>query len=123
MQARAIRRKYKYDEENKSQVVQLKEVVRKSGLDVFEKLTNNPFYYKNWYYNGGKEKFPHAPSMQFVERYYPYAEGGPMAFDEIGPLDDVETYKLKKIILEKSGIRYVILTHGITEHEAMEQLA
>jgi hypothetical protein len=124
MKARAIKAR-RHGEEINSQIVGLREVNRPKvrTQSLAEKLANDLFHYKNWYYKGGQEKFPMAPQMQYVDKYFPYAEGGPLAVDEATYLDDVNTLKLKKEILKESGIRYVCLVAEMTDLEAMEQIA
>lgn len=106
-------------------VVSLREVKRPEiKPDTFiEKLANDKFHYRNYQYSGGQSKFPHAPDMWVVDKFYPYAEGGPLAIDEANHLQDTNTLMLKKQILQESGIRYLCITYGMSELEVMEQLA
>jgi hypothetical protein len=124
MKARAIKARNNDEQINKT-VVGLREVTRPTikAQTLAEKLANDAFHYRNWYYKGGREKFPMAPQMQYVDKYFPYAEGGPLAVDEATYLDDPNTLKLKKDILKESGVRYVCIVPGMTDLDAMEQIA
>lgn len=121
MKTRVI--KNKNASESTNQVV-LREVTQPKikALTLADKIANDTFHYRNYMYDGGSSKFPNEKNMQYVDRFYPYASGGPLAIDEANPMDDVNTLMLKKTVLAESNIRYLCIAHGMTENEVMEQL-
>lgn len=105
----------------------LREVVTpqqaQSAKSIYEKISQDSLFMRNFYYPGGREAFPNAPQLQYVERYYPNATGGPIAFDTVGYLDDQEMCELKRKHLAKAKIKYAIVKPEMTDQEVMEQLA
>ena len=120
---RVIKPKTSISDQAQKSVVSIKEVRRPKGDTVFEKITEDGFFHRNFYYPGGKLAFPDAPKMQYVERYYPHATKGPMAFDTLGYTDDEQVFELKRQHLAKAGIKYAIVKSETTEMEIMEQMA
>ena len=111
------------DDQAQKAVIAIKEVHRPKRVELFEKITEDGYYHRNFYYPGGKTAFPDAPKMQYVERYYPHATKGPMAFDTLSYTDDEQVFELKRKHLAKAGIKYAIVKSESTEMEIMEQMA
>lgn len=87
-----------------------------------EQVAQHRLYEKNKIFHDLKEAFPAKWTMWHVDRYFPYAKGGPLAVDEPNhPADVVESFEKQKLLLSK-GIRMVVLTYGITLNQALEQL-
>ena len=77
---------------------------------------------KYWYYPGGRDAFPFQTDAWYVEKYYPYAEGGPLCVDEPMDIEEIELCKKKARHLAECGFRYVWLTKEMTVDEAIAQL-
>jgi len=88
-----------------------------------EHLAQSKLYYVNHIWPGAKEAFPFHPDLRMVDRYFPYAEGGPLFIDEPQRSDNLEEYKPKVEAMKKLGHRYLLLKPGMTELEAVEALA
>lgn len=98
----------------------------KAGDALSDKLAGDKFYQKNKFYPALQKSFPDCKALHYVDRFYPYAVNGPIAIDEANRLNtplEIEGMKLKRDILAKLGIKYILLTPEITELEALEQLA
>jgi len=98
----------------------------KASEGLADKLSGDKFHHRNQFYPALQKAFPDCKELHYVERFYPYAHGGPIAVDEVNRLNtplEIEGMKLKREILAKLGIRYVLLMPDMTELEAMEQLA
>lgn len=105
---------------------QLREVKipqRKNLTSLAEKIANDTLFYRNHYYPGGKESFANNKALQTVDKYFPYAEGGPLFVDELSRLDSVKNYEAKKEVMKKLGHRYVAITPGMDENDIREVLA
>ena len=88
-----------------------------------EQIAGDKMQHLNYMYPGGSQKWPHQKNMWYVDRFFPFAEGGPLAVDEANFMDDIETMKLKKHVLQERGIRYICIAPGMSELEVREQLA
>ena len=113
------------EQEKSAETQVMREVIRPriKPESLADKLANDTFFHKNYMYFGGEKQFPNAREMHYVERYYPHAEGGPLAVDYATDRDDINTMMLKKPILAERGVRYVCIKYGMSEAEVMEQLA
>lgn len=123
--ARVIKRK-PFEEAHDSKdkhTIRLREIKHSEFQTVYEKLAEDRFCYRNWYYPGGKETFPYSREMHVVDRFYPYAAGGPLAFDSVDRDADKTVFEIKREALKKAGIRYVMVKPDTDLLEAMEQLA
>lgn len=94
-------------------------------LGLAAKLAQDTQYTGNWRIPNALKHFPTDPILRTVEKYFPYAVGGPIYIDE--PTDDVELEQCQKkaIALHEEGMRYFIITremHDMEEHDALEQL-
>jgi hypothetical protein len=104
--------------------VKMREVVRPGNfVGLAEKLAEDKLCQLNYYYPGGKEAFPVHPEMQFVGKYYPYANGGPLFIDELRNFEKTNKFHEKKAVMRKLGHRYLVISFGMTEMDAREQLA
>ncbi len=70
-------------------------------------LSKDAFCKINWYYPGGRENFPTNQKLWTVDRYFPYASGGPLLCDLIALPHKLKEARMKKPFLEERGFRYV----------------
>lgn len=92
-------------------------------LTVAEKIAQDKLCQRNHIWPGAKQAFPFNNKMQTVDKYFPYAEGGPLFVDEPTRKDDLEMFKLKEEAMKELGHRYLLLKPGMTEVDALEALA
>lgn len=92
-------------------------------LTVAEKIAQDKFCQRNHRWPGGQQAFPFNSKMHYVDKFYPYAEGGPLFVDEPTRKDDLEQFKLKEEAMKELGHRYLLLKPGMTEVDALEALA
>lgn len=98
----------------------------KAGDALSDKLAGDKFHHRNQFYPALQKAFPDCKELHYVDRFYPYAVGGPMAIDEANRLNtplEIEGMKLKREVLARIGIKYILLQPETTELEALEQLA
>lgn len=88
-----------------------------------EKIANDKLYYRNYYYPGGKTEFPEFPALQTVDKFFPYAEGGPLFVDEISRTTDQKLIEKKSELMKRLGHRYVAIVPGMSELDIRERLA
>jgi hypothetical protein len=108
------------------QVRSFQEITKPKRVDLIsmaEKIANDKLCYRNYVYPGSKNLFPDSPKLQTVDKFYPYAEGGPLFVDEWANTDLKETIETKRNAMRKLGHRYLSVTPGMTELEAIESLA
>lgn len=122
MKSKVIKAK---DTSKADNTVVMREVVRPKikPQTLADKIANDTYHQRNYHIQESQNKFPEARELWYVDRFYPYAEGGPLAVDEANDLDDVNTLMLKKPILAEKGIRYICIKNGMSENEVLEQLA
>ncbi len=70
-------------------------------------LSKDEFCKVNWYYPGGRENFSGNQRLWIVDRYFPYAAGGPLLCDLISLPHKLQEARMKKPFLETKGFRYV----------------
>lgn len=98
---------------------QFREVQFKS---LAEKIARDQLFYRNHYYPGGREAFAFNIRGATVDKYFPYAEGGPLFIDEVLRTEDQELFKKKTEIMKSLGHRYVAIMPGMTELDITERL-
>jgi hypothetical protein len=86
-----------------------------------EKIAGDKLYYKNYYYPGGRESFMETRG-QTVDKFFPYAEGGPLFVDEVSRLENPELFEKKTKMMEHLGHRYVAILPGMSELDIRERL-
>ena len=87
-----------------------------------EKIAKDKLFYKNYYYAGGRQLFPNNPKLQTVDKYFPYAEGGPLFIDELSYLDNANEYAIKTKKMKELGHRYVAIEPKMNELDILERL-
>ena len=100
-----------------------REIVKSNSI--YDKIAGDTFYYLNYYYAGGKEKYPHdhQEHMRRVSRFYPNAIGGAILMDEMRYPGDAADFAEKAKIMKQFGFRYVIIDRSKKESDILEQLA
>lgn len=88
-----------------------------------EQIAQDKLCYRNHIWPGAKNSFPFHPKLQTVDKYFPYADGGPLFVDELQHTDDKTKFDSKKEAMKTLGHRYLVMTPGMTFHEALEELA
>ncbi|HCW05855.1 MAG TPA: hypothetical protein DGG95_00625 [Cytophagales bacterium] len=97
-------------------------LARQANKTLAEQVANHHFYYRNFYWPGGKQVFPSQYRMHHVDKYFPYAEGGPLFVDEV-EANDPRSFEEKKVAMKKLGHRYLVITKDMTLLHAYEALA
>lgn len=87
-----------------------------------ERIAKDSLYYRNHYYAGGKQIFPDKPELQTVDKYFPYAEGGPLFIDELTLMDNPKTFEMKTQKMKELGHRYIAIDPKMTDLQIMERL-
>jgi len=96
---------------------------RRNGLfSVAEKIANHKFHYRNWYFPNGITVFPMDKECRYVDKYFPYAEHGPLLVDEPKDDRDLSRCKEKAKALKIMGLRYVYVSYQMSVADAVEQL-
>lgn len=93
---------------------------------IAERFANDKHFQRNHIWPGAKEAFPTNKKMWYVDRYFPYADGGPLFVDEPTRLSletEKDNFELKKEIMKKLGHRYVVIRPGMSEIDVMEVMA
>jgi len=104
----------------------LEKVHREHKASLTDRIANSEEFFRNWYYPGGAEKFPTDAICRKVDRYYPYAEGGPLCIDIFDDPTDVDRRKeeidKKTPVLKEAGLRYLLLKPHMDFNLAMQEL-
>lgn len=98
-------------------------IARQNLKTLSDQIANDSLYYINHYFAGCFQAFPDKKELQHVDKYYPYADGGPLYVDEQNSSLDKRDLTLKMEIMKKLGHRYVIIKPEMKLHEALEYLA
>jgi hypothetical protein len=96
-------------------------VPKEKLASIAQQVAQDSFFYVNHYYPGGRENFGDI-AHQTVDKYFPYALGGPLFIDEPQNERDENICEEKKAIMEKLGHRYIIIKRGMSEIDIMELL-
>ena len=87
-----------------------------------DRLAESTIYHRNWKWPNADDYYPLRPGMRLVDKYYPYARGGPLLVDEPEDIELIEACYYKQKILQKLGHRYVVLDKNTDIMNALEQL-
>lgn len=112
-------------EKSSAQERKIQAIAKKSRQleTVAEKIAEDKFCQRNHIWPGARQAFPFNSKMHYVDKFYPYAEGGPLFVDEPTRLSDLKQYELKAEAMKKLGHRYLVIKPGMTEIDAREVLA
>jgi hypothetical protein len=95
---------------------------RSKPNSIADRISGNPFHYRNYYYSGGKQAFPDRPRLQYVERMYPFAYGSPLLVDEPQLAHEIEECEAKRPVMRAMGHRYLLIKPGMTFEDALQEL-
>lgn len=95
---------------------------RREMVGLCDKIAESNVYFRNWKWPGCMELYPNDPGMRMIDKYYPYAKGGPLLVDEPTFKDEVEKCYTKQKVLKQRGHRYVIIETDTDLVMALEQL-
>ena len=98
---------------------------RKRLIAVSDQIAKSLVWFRNWKWPGSEDMFPRSVEMRTVEKYYPYAEGGPLLVDEPRDERDVVLCYEKQKVLKKLGFRHIVVEsypRATTLFDALEQL-
>lgn len=111
--------------------VALEKVKEQKGFDVSEflglsaKIAKSTVYTGNRKFKNADKHFPNLPLLRTVQKFFPYAAGGPLYVDEpTDPQEERECIK-KAVAMKAEGLRYVVITrdmHDRDESEVLEEL-
>lgn len=96
-------------------------------VTVEDEVAQDEVHLRNWYYPNASKYYPepHMESMRRVTKYYPYAEGGPLAVDKPSNERELaECEKKRKVFLTDeslSGIRYCVVTKETEVSDIFDQ--
>ena len=97
---------------------------RHRALAIADQIAESAVWFRNWKYPGADKLYPLDPYMRFVDKYYPYAKGGPLLVDE--PATELEYRKSleKQVVLKRAGFRHIVIRMlpATSLYEAREQL-
>lgn len=121
-----------YPSEGRPQLREVKESSPKLMREVVwsnvdEQLAQDKLFYKNYHVVELKDKFPNHPKAWIVDKYYPYAIGGPLYLDKPTRVEWVnKEYKelmiAKEQFLKETKKRYLRFDEGMTLMDAKERL-
>ena len=125
--ARTIKHKPNSDpyalENSRSEQKTLGLIVRSKELrTVADKLAGDREIRKNKIIDAIRVQYPDKAYLWHIEKYYPYAEGGPLYIDEPVKEWELQECAEKVPLMKKLGLRYVVLKPHMTMFEALEQL-
>jgi len=90
---------------------------------VAEQIAQDTLFQRNHIWPGAKTAFPFNQKMQTVDKYFPYAEGGPLFVDQPQRTADFSQFELKEKAMKDLGHRYLLIKPGMTLMECQEALA
>jgi hypothetical protein len=109
------------DDSSKEQV--LLAIAKRKTLphSIADRIAGSTFHYRNWYYPGGREEFQQNEKLRYVEKMYPFAEGGQLLVDEPTHQFQIDACELKRKFLQSKGFRYVIIRPNQTLEQVVEE--
>lgn len=91
-------------------------------LGVAAQLAKSTVYCGNWKFKNAEKHFPHAPLMRTVDKYFPYANGGPLFVDQPVTEQDETACQKKAKAMKQEGQRYVYITKDMNLEDALVQM-
>ena len=95
---------------------------REALLGLSAKIAGNTICNRNWPYRNARKHFEISPLLRTVDKFYPWADGGPLYVDEPVTAQDEKECALKAVALKSEGLRYLVIKKDMTEVEARAQL-
>lgn len=92
-------------------------------LGLAAKVAKSTVYYRYKRIPNAEKHFPLRPLLRSVEKYFPYAEGGPLWLDE--PTDEQELRECgeKAAAMKAEGLRYIIIPRGLNDIDVNDALS
>ena len=87
-----------------------------------ERIAFHRLYERNKHVGFLKEAHPTRPYLWTVDLYFPYAKGGPLWIDEPCLSPDVIDSEERKKVMEKMGLRFLIVKPKMTYEDCMTEL-
>ena len=98
-------------------------IVRSKELrTVADHLAGDKEIRKNNIIEGIRKTHPEKPYLWHVEKYYPYATGGPLYVDEPVKEWEIQECAEKVPLMKALGYKYVVIKPHMTIFEALEQM-
>jgi len=95
----------------------------KELIGVAAEVAQSTIYCRNWKFKNADKHYPHEPLMRRVEKYFPYAVGGPLYVDEPVSKLDLAQCKVKALVMKKEGLRYVFIEKDAKLSDVLMQLS
>lgn len=102
-----------------------KQKSRSQFISIGDQVAESVTWLKNWKWEEADKHYPLRPDMRTVDKYYPYAKGGPLLVDEPRtPKTFDEFFEHKRRTLKELGYRYLVIEPDpeFTLGSALEQL-
>lgn len=87
-----------------------------------DRVANSTIVHLSWKWHEAAKDFPSEPWMRHVNRYYPQAEGGPLAIDMENQTPAAALDRREKAVRAR-GIRYIRLSPSEKLEEVLIRLA
>lgn len=87
-------------------------------------IAGDSFYYLNYPFPGCESYFnDELLGLRYSDRYYPHALGGPLWVDIKSHDSDSRDFEIKKKIMKKLNLRYLVITKTMNLIDCYEALA
>lgn len=120
--SKAARYPDKEDPENEARLIKFNE--KKGFHTLAEKIAESTIYIRNYKFPMADQRIPPQvnPDFKFVDKFFPYAKGGPLYVDE--PRDDKDTQLSfeKQRILIHLGMRHLVVEDSSTLIDVITQI-
>lgn len=87
-----------------------------------EKVAKSTIYVKNWYIPQAIHEFPFDDRMKRIDKFFPYAVGGPLLVDEPSDAKEADKCHAKALKAKAWGYRYIVLEMDTDLFNALTQL-
>lgn len=87
-----------------------------------DQIAESLHYQINWKWPESDKFFPNDPDMRLVDKYYPYAKGGPLLVDEPRGKEAVDKAYKKQKVLKAQGLRHLVIEEQAVFIDLLEQI-
>lgn len=78
-----------------------------------EQVAKSTVFVRNWYLDEARKLYPYQDRMKRIDKYFPYAQGGPIMVDETRDEEEAKMLYLEKAPMMKTwGHRYIVIELG-----------
>ena len=95
---------------------------RRNMFSLAERVAGDTYFHRNYYFEGSRDAFKEEPDLQTVDRFFPYADGGPLYVDEPMTEFDEDNCEIKKEYMRANKFRYLVIKRGMNELDCVEAL-